>query len=58
MWIFRFTYCLFQGHAFVDITNTKRPYQYCLHCGTIKEPVAVEKTITLRSISEHMSQEN
>ena len=44
MWIFRFTYCLFQGHAFLDITNTSRPYQYCLHCGKVKEPPAFLKS--------------
>ena len=43
MWIFRYTYCLLQGHAFVEITSTNRPYKYCLHCGKMEEPVAVYK---------------
>ncbi len=43
MWIFRYTYCLFAGHAYVDITNGPRPYQYCLHCGKMKEPIAFLK---------------
>jgi hypothetical protein len=43
MWIFRFTYCLFQGHAFVDINNTHKAYQYCLHCGKVQEPEAFLK---------------
>jgi hypothetical protein len=41
MWILRFFYCLFEGHAFVDITTAERPYQFCLRCGKIKEPTAV-----------------
>jgi hypothetical protein len=52
MWIFRFTYCFFQGHAFVDVTTTERPYQYCLHCGKVKEPVAIVKQRTFHSASE------
>jgi hypothetical protein len=46
MWIFRFTYCLIQGHAFVDIPSSDRPYQYCLHCGKMKEPIAILKRHT------------
>jgi hypothetical protein len=53
MWIFRYTYCLFQGHAFIDITQTSRPYQYCLHCGKIKEPRAILKTRELHSCADH-----
>jgi hypothetical protein len=53
MWIFRYTYCLFQGHAFVDITQTRRPYQYCLHCGKIKEPAAVLKNHELHTCADH-----
>jgi hypothetical protein len=41
MWIMRYFYCLFEGHAFVDVTTAKRPYQFCLRCGKIKEPTAV-----------------
>lgn len=37
MWIYRL-YCLVQGHAFVDITTSRRPRKYCLHCGKILEP--------------------
>lgn len=36
MWILRYTYCIFQGHAFVDIVTDKKPYQYCLHCGKVE----------------------
>jgi hypothetical protein len=43
MWIFRYTYCLLEGHAFVDITATRHPYKYCLHCGKILEPGYVIK---------------
>jgi len=43
MWIFRYTYCLFQGHAFVDIKTSRDPYRYCLHCGKIIEPAAILK---------------
>jgi hypothetical protein len=43
MLIFRYIYCIFQGHAYVDITSTHRPYKYCLHCGKIQEPVTVLK---------------
>jgi hypothetical protein len=53
MWIFRYTYCLLQGHAFVDITQTRRPYQYCLHCGKIKEPQAFLKNRELHSCADH-----
>jgi len=53
MWIFRFTYCLFQGHAFVDVSSTDRPYQCCLHCGQVKEPIAFLKRHTSPSTSEH-----
>ncbi len=52
MWIFRFTYCLFQGHAFVDITSTDRPYKYCLHCGHVKEPIALLKRHTIKPATE------
>ncbi len=41
MWITRFVGCYLKGHAFVDITRGRRPYQLCLHCGKIKEPLAV-----------------
>ena len=41
MWIFRFTYCLFRGHSFIDITSSRKPYKYCLHCGKIQEPIAI-----------------
>jgi hypothetical protein len=41
MWIFRYTYCLFQGHAFVDITTPQKPYKYCLHCGKVQEPSSI-----------------
>lgn len=38
MWIFRYTYCLFKGHAYVDVINIPRhPYKYCLRCGKVKE---------------------
>ncbi len=50
MWIFRFTYCIFRGHAFVDIPKTDRPYQYCLHCGKVKEPAAIQKRHTLTEV--------
>jgi hypothetical protein len=53
MWIFRFTYCLFQGHAFVDIPSTNRPYQYCLHCGHVKEPAVLLKRHNGQPVSEH-----
>jgi hypothetical protein len=43
MLIFRYIYCIFQGHAFVEITTTRRPYRYCLHCGKIVEPSSVLK---------------
>jgi hypothetical protein len=43
MWIYRYTYCLIQQHAFVDITTSDRPYQYCLRCGKVKEPLAYLK---------------
>jgi hypothetical protein len=43
MWFYRFIFCLFQGHSYIDITFTRRPYKYCLHCGKIKEPVAILK---------------
>jgi hypothetical protein len=51
MWIFRFTYCLIQGHAFVDITHTAKPYQYCLHCGKVQSPVAFLKSHGIHSPS-------
>jgi hypothetical protein len=37
MWIFRYTYCMFQGHAFMDIVTDRQPYRYCLHCGKIAD---------------------
>ena len=43
MWIYRYTYCLIQQHAYVDITTSDRPYQYCLRCGKVKEPLAYLK---------------
>jgi hypothetical protein len=49
MWIYRFTYCLFQGHSFIDITSSIRPYQYCLRCGKVKEPSAY-----LRAVPVHV----
>ncbi len=42
MWILSIIYCFIHGHAFLDITTDKRPYQYCIRCGKVKEPVAVE----------------
>ncbi len=39
MWILRYVYCIFQGHAFVDIVTDHRPYQYCLHCGKISDRI-------------------
>jgi hypothetical protein len=47
MGIFRFIYCLFNGHAYIDIVDDRRPYQYCLRCGKIEEPVAVLKRVTV-----------
>jgi len=44
MWILRFLYCCIEGHAFVDITSSSRPYRWCLRCGKIKEPVACLKS--------------
>ena len=55
MWIFRFTYCLFQGHAYVDITSATRPYQYCLHCGKVQEPGTVLEHHTCESTVVHES---
>jgi hypothetical protein len=49
MWIYRYIYCPFHGHAYIDITPTTRPYQYCLHCGKIKEPAAVLKNRNVHS---------
>jgi hypothetical protein len=43
MWIYRYTYCLWQKHAYVDITTSEQPYQYCLRCGKVKEPLYVLK---------------
>jgi hypothetical protein len=43
MWIFRFTYCLFNGHSFIEITKLQGNYHYCLHCGKTKEPLTVLK---------------
>jgi len=43
MWIYRYTYCLIQQHAYVDITTLDRPYRYCLRCGKVKEPLAYLK---------------
>jgi hypothetical protein len=45
MWIFRFMYCIFQGHAFIDITNSVHPYQYCMHCGKVKEPSSYGRAV-------------
>ena len=53
MWIYRFTYCLFQGHSFVDITSSARPYQYCLRCGKVKEPSAFWKPIPVHVHVDH-----
>jgi hypothetical protein len=39
VWILRFTYCLLQGHAYIDVTATPQPYRYCLHCGKVEEPL-------------------
>jgi|WetSurMetagenome_2_1015567.scaffolds.fasta_scaffold450406_2 hypothetical protein len=52
MWILRSIFCLFQGHTYIDITPTARPYQYCLHCGKIKEPMAVVKNRRLHSFAD------
>jgi hypothetical protein len=52
MWIFRYTYCLFNGHAYIDITSTQRSYRYCLHCGDIKEPTAQGIKVTGAGSSE------
>jgi hypothetical protein len=41
MWIFRFLYCFFEGHAFMDITTTQKPYKYCFRCGKVKEPISI-----------------
>jgi hypothetical protein len=43
MFIFRYIYCAFQGHAFVEITSTRQPYKYCLHCGKMQEPTSLLK---------------
>jgi hypothetical protein len=43
MWIFRFAYCLLWKHAFINITSSRRPYQFCMRCGYVKEPVAILK---------------
>jgi hypothetical protein len=53
MWILRFTYCLFAGHAFIDITNTKQPYQYCLHCGKVKVQDRLSDVRHMRSTAVH-----
>jgi len=49
MWIFRYIYCLINGHAYVDINSSKVPYQYCLRCGKVKEPIAVVVRSTVNS---------
>lgn len=49
MWIHRYLYCMFQGHAFIDITTNRNPYQYCLHCGKIREPAFVIRNRSLKS---------
>jgi len=49
MWIHRYLYCIFQGHSYIDITTTRNPYQYCLHCGKIREPVFVARNSSLKS---------
>jgi hypothetical protein len=41
MCILRFTYCLLQGHAYIDVTATPQPYRYCLHCGKVHEQATV-----------------
>jgi hypothetical protein len=43
VWIFKYAGCLIQGHEYIDLTGGRYPYQYCLHCGKIKEPLAVVK---------------
>jgi|WetSurMetagenome_2_1015567.scaffolds.fasta_scaffold1106728_1 hypothetical protein len=43
MSLIRYCYCMLQGHAYIDITQSRRPYQYCLRCGKIKEPLAILK---------------
>lgn len=53
MWIFKFIYCVFNGHNFVDVTATIHPYQYCLHCDQVKEPVAIEKNRVSYSTASH-----
>jgi hypothetical protein len=40
---------MFQGHAYIDITTTRTPYQYCLHCGKIREPGFVIRNRILKS---------
>jgi hypothetical protein len=32
------------------VTTSRRPYQYCLHCGKVKEPLAVLKKHTRHSV--------
>ncbi len=49
MWIMRFLYCLVEGHALIDVTTSRRPYQFCLRCGKVKEPVAVLVNRSIRS---------
>jgi hypothetical protein len=52
MWIISHIFCLFEGHAFIDITHTTKPYQYCLRCGKIKEPGFILKPRELHSYAE------
>ena len=54
MWIFRYTWCLFRGHAFVDITSTMHPYRYCLHCGKVKEPAVILRSRTVQTSTLHI----
>jgi hypothetical protein len=53
MWIYRFVYFLFQGHAYIDINSIQRPYRYCLHCGEIMEPAAVLKNLHMKLDQAH-----
>jgi hypothetical protein len=54
MWIFRYTYCLILGHGYMDVvTNDRHSYQYCLHCGKIKEPSSIIKNHSIHSVHEN-----
>jgi len=51
MWIFRYTYCLFKGHSYIDITSPKQSYRYCLHCGKIVEPESIFKKYAKQTVN-------